>query len=131
MGISPEILKTIATETQLAESRELADDGADFDGEAAQGRRARRRAIRRETGAFRGDSSARRCRASWREICVRPNRADAISLKDAATKQRIAQALFDGIGSYQSSLKISLFYSSLFHFFSFIYYFFLLCLRGS
>lgn len=104
MGHLPEILKTIARNTKLAESRELAT--------MVQTSMVKRLKTTTSTPRDLGVKQApfvvligAEMPSVLAEISFVTNRADATSLKDSATKQRIAQALFDGILKYQTSLK--------------------------
>jgi N-acetylmuramoyl-L-alanine amidase len=104
MGQLPEILKAIALNAKLAESRELAT--------MVQTSMVRR--LKAQSSAVR-DLGVKQAPfvvligaempSVLAEISFVTNRADASLLKQNATKQRIAQALFDGILKYQTSLK--------------------------
>lgn len=104
MGRLPEILKAIALNAKLAESRELAT--------MVQTSMVRRMKTPTTTVRDLGVKQApfvvligAEMPSVLAEISFVTNRTDATSLKQAATKQRIAQALFDGIVKYQTSLK--------------------------
>ena len=104
MGHLPEILKAIALNAKLAESRELAT--------MVQTSMVRRLKTPTTTVRDLGVKQApfvvligAEMPSVLAEISFLTNRTDAASLKLPATKQRIAQALFDGIVKYQTSLK--------------------------
>lgn len=104
MGHLPEILKAIALNAKLAESRELAT--------LVQTSMVRRLKTQSATVRDLGVKQApfvvligAQMPSVLAEISFVTNRTDATALKQAATKQRIAQALCDAIVKYQSSLK--------------------------
>jgi len=104
MGHLPELLKAIALNAKLAESRELAT--------MVQTSMVRRLKTPTTTVRDLGVKQApfvvligAEMPSVLAEISFLTNRTDAASLKQPATKQRIAQALFDGIVKYQTSLK--------------------------
>lgn len=104
MGRLPEILKTIALNTKVAESREL----------ATMVQTAMVRKMKTQNAAVR-DLGVKQAPfvvligaempSILAEISFVTNRTDAASLKQSATRDKIAQALLDGIVKYQSSLK--------------------------
>lgn len=104
MGHLPEILRAIALNAKLAESRELAS--------LVQTSMVRR--LKAQSSAVRdlGVKQApfvvligAQMPSVLAEISFLTNKSDASLLKQAAGKQRIAQALFDAIVKYQGSLK--------------------------
>lgn len=104
MGHLPEILKAIALNAKLAESRELAS--------LVQTSMVRR--MKTQSSAVRdlGVKQApfvvligAQMPSVLAEISFVTNKGDASLLKQSAGKQRIAQALFDAIVKYQGSLK--------------------------
>lgn len=104
MGHLPEILKAIALNTKLAESRELAS--------MVQTSMVRRMKTQNANVRDLGVKQApfvvligAEMPSVLAEISFVTNPTDATALKQAATKQRIAQALYDGIVKYQTSLK--------------------------
>ena len=104
MGQLPEILKAIALNTKVAESRELAM--------MVQTSMVRRLKTQNTSVRDLGVKQApfvvligAQMPSVLAEISFVTNRADASSLKQASSKQRIAQALFDAIVKYQASLK--------------------------
>lgn len=104
MGHLPEILKAIALNTKLAESRELA--------KLVQTSMVRRLKTPNMTVRDLGVKQApfvvligAQMPSVLAEISFVTNRTDATALKLGATKQRIAQALYDAILKYQTSLK--------------------------
>lgn len=104
MGHLPEILKAIALNAKLAESRELAT--------MVQTSLVRRMKTQNATVRDLGVKQApfvvligAQMPSVLAEISFVTNKTDATALKQAATKQRIAQALYDAILKYQTSLK--------------------------
>lgn len=104
MGHLPDILKAIALNAKLAESRELAM--------MVQTSMVRRLKTQNTSVRDLGVKQApfvvligAQMPSVLAEISFVTNRTDASSLKQASSKQRIAQALFDAIVKYQSSLK--------------------------
>lgn len=104
MGQLPEILKAIALNTKLAESRELAT--------MVQTSMVRRLKTQSATVRDLGVKQApfvvligAQMPSVLAEISFVTNRTDAAALKKDATKQRIAQSLYDAIVKYQTSLK--------------------------
>lgn len=104
MGQLPEILKAIALNAKLAESRELAT--------MVQTSMVRRLKTQNSSVRDLGVKQApfvvligAEMPSVLAEISFVTNRTDASSLKQSSSKQRIAQALFDAIIKYQTSLK--------------------------
>ncbi len=104
MGTLPDILKTIALNNKLAESRELAS--------IVQTSLVRRLSVQNKTIRDLGVKQApfvvligAQMPSILAEISFLTNHADAALLKQSAYRQRIAQALCDGIVKYQASLK--------------------------
>ena len=104
MGHLPDILKAIALNAKLAESRELATMV-----QASMVRRMKtQNANVRDLGVKQAPFVVligAEMPSVLAEISFVTNSAEATALKLPATKQRIAQALFDGIVKYQGSLK--------------------------
>jgi N-acetylmuramoyl-L-alanine amidase len=104
MGMLPEIVKTIALNDKLAESREL----------ATMVQTALVRSLRTKSTAIR-DLGVKQAPfvvligadmpSVLAEISFLTNRAEAALLKDDDYRQRIAQALHDAVMKYQASLK--------------------------
>jgi N-acetylmuramoyl-L-alanine amidase len=104
MGHLPEILKAIALNAKLAESRELAT--------MVQTSMVRRMKTQNSAVKDLGVKQApfvvligAEMPSVLAEISFVTNKSEASALKQGATKQRIAQSLFDAIVKYQSSLK--------------------------
>ena len=104
MGHLPEILKAIALNAKLAESRELAT--------TVQTSMVRRLKTQNTSVKDLGVKQApfvvligAQMPSVLTEISFVTNRTDATALKQNTTKQRIAQALYDAILKYQTSLK--------------------------
>jgi N-acetylmuramoyl-L-alanine amidase len=104
MGTLPDILKAIALNNKLAESRELAS--------IVQTSLVRRLSQQNKTIRDLGVKQApfvvligAQMPSILAEISFLTNRSEATLLKQAAYRQRIAQALFDAIVKYQASLK--------------------------
>jgi len=104
MGTLPDILKAIALNNKLAESRELAS--------IVQTSLVRRLSQQNKTIRDLGVKQApfvvligAQMPSILAEISFLTNRSDATLLKQPAYRQRIAQALFDAIVKYQASLK--------------------------
>jgi N-acetylmuramoyl-L-alanine amidase len=104
MGTLPEILKAIALNNKLAESRELAT--------IVQTSMVRRLAAQNKGMRDLGVKQApfvvligAQMPSVLAEISFVTNKSDASLLKQNAYRQRIAQALFDAILKYQASLK--------------------------
>lgn len=104
MGHLPEILKAIALNAKLAESRELAT--------LVQTSMVRRLKTQNANVRDLGVKQApfvvligAEMPSVLAEISFVTNRSDAMALKQSATKQRIAQSLCDAIIKYQMSLK--------------------------
>ncbi len=104
MGQLPEILKAIALNAKLAESRELATmvQTSMVRRLKAQSRSVRDLGVKQAPFVVLIGAQMPSVLA---EISFVTNRADASTLKQAGNRQRIAQALFDAILKYQSSLK--------------------------
>ena len=104
MGQLPELLKSIALNAKLAESRELATMV-----QSAMVRRMKaQNASVRDLGVKQAPFVVligAEMPSILAEISFVTNRTDAASLKVSATRDKIAQALLDGIVKYQSSLK--------------------------
>ena len=104
MGTLPEILKAIAMNNKLAESRELAA--------AVQTSLVRKLSAQSKTARDLGVKQApfvvligAQMPSVLAEISFLTNRSEAALLKQSSYRQRIAQALCDGILKYQASLK--------------------------
>jgi N-acetylmuramoyl-L-alanine amidase len=104
MGTLPDILKAIALNNKLAESRELAT--------IVQTSLVRRLSIQNKAVHDLGVKQApfvvligAQMPSVLAEISFLTNHGDAVLLKQSAYRQKIAQALCDGIVKYQASLK--------------------------
>ena len=104
MGTLPDILKAIALNNKLAESRELAT--------IVQTSLVRRLSMQNKTVHDLGVKQApfvvligAQMPSVLAEISFLTNHSDAVLLKQSAYRQKIAQALCDGIVKYQASLK--------------------------
>jgi N-acetylmuramoyl-L-alanine amidase len=104
MGTLPDILKAIALNNKLAESRELAS--------IVQTSLVRRLSAQNKTIRDLGVKQApfvvligAQMPSVLAEISFLTNRSEATLLKQSTYRQKIAQALFDGIVKYQASLK--------------------------
>jgi N-acetylmuramoyl-L-alanine amidase len=104
MGTLPDILKAIALNNKLAESRELAT--------IVQTSLVRRLSIQNKAVHDLGVKQApfvvligAQMPSVLAEISFLTNHSDAVLLKQSAYRQKIAQALCDGIVKYQASLK--------------------------
>jgi N-acetylmuramoyl-L-alanine amidase len=104
MGTLPDILKAIALNNKLAESRELAT--------IVQTSLVRRLSIQNKAVHDLGVKQApfvvligAQMPSVLAEISFLTNHSDALLLKQSAYRQKIAQALYDGIVKYQASLK--------------------------
>jgi N-acetylmuramoyl-L-alanine amidase len=104
MGTLPDILKAIALNNKLAESRELAT--------IVQTSLVRRLSMQNKAVHDLGVKQApfvvligAQMPSVLAEISFLTNHSDAVLLKQSAYRQKIAQALCDGIVKYQASLK--------------------------
>jgi N-acetylmuramoyl-L-alanine amidase len=104
MGNLPDLVKTIALNNKVVESRELAT--------IVQTSLVRRLRLQNKSLKDLGVKQApfvvligAQMPSVLAEISFITNRSDASLLKQAAYRQRIAQSLFDGVLRYQSSLK--------------------------
>ncbi len=103
MGTLPQILKTIALNNKLAESRELATMV-----QASLVHRLSERKPAKDLGVKQAPFVVligAEMPSVLAEISFLSNPADATLLKQGAYRQRIAQALFDSLVKYQASLK--------------------------
>ena len=104
MGTLPAILRAIALNSKLDESRELASI---VQTHLVRKLRAQNRSVR-DLGVKQAPFVVligAQMPSVLAEISFVTNRADAALLKQAAYRQQIAQALYDGIVKYQASLK--------------------------
>ena len=104
MGALPDFVKAIALNNKLDESRDFAHARAARDGRAAADGEQDAEGPRREAGAVRR-ADRRAMPSVLAEISFVTNPQEAKLLKANAYRQRIAEALFNAIRKYQTSLK--------------------------
>jgi N-acetylmuramoyl-L-alanine amidase len=104
MGNLPELVKSITLNNKLAESKELAD----MVQKAMIKRLTPQNATIRDLGVKQAPFVVligAQMPSVLAEVSFLTNRSDAVLLKQSAYRQKIAQALFDAVVSYQASLK--------------------------
>ena len=95
MAALPDLVKMIALNNKLDESRELATDRPARDDRTVERRQQDGEGSRRQAGAVRRCSSAPRCRACWPKCRSSPTRRTPGCCSSSPYRQRIAEALVE------------------------------------